>query len=153
VPHDAAEAVGVNLFGGGYKASLLTDLGSVTPSIQRAVRGADLLICETNHDVYRLTTGPYPDLLKRRILSDRGHLSNEVAVGFMVEHLLDKGPCTFWLAHLSKVNNLPKLALNYARATLKLEGRSPFVIDVALRDRPSAVWNPGRTPVQLNLFS
>lgn len=153
VPHDAADPVGINITGDGFKASLLTDLGSITPAVARAVRGADLLICETNHDVHRLHTGPYPDLLKRRILSDRGHLSNEVAVALMVEHLVHKGPCTFWLAHLSKVNNLPKLALNYARATLKLEGRSPFAIDVALRDRPSATWTPGRTALQLSLFS
>ncbi|HEY3331413.1 MAG TPA: MBL fold metallo-hydrolase [Capsulimonadaceae bacterium] len=152
VPHDAADPVGINVCGGGYKASLLTDLGSITPNLAEMVRGADLLICETNHDVHRLTTGPYPDLLKRRILSDRGHLSNEVAVKFMVEHLVHKGPCTFWLAHLSKVNNLPKLAINYARATLKLEAGVPFVLDVALRDRPSASWTPGRSPLQLSLF-
>jgi phosphoribosyl 1,2-cyclic phosphodiesterase len=152
VPHDAAEPVGVNIHCLGHKCSQITDAGSVTSEMRRAIRKADLLILETNHDVHRLRAGPYPDILKRRILSDTGHLSNETAVGLMIDHLMDKGPCTLWLAHLSKVNNLPRLALNYAKATLKLETRCPFVMDIALRDRPSATWSPGLKPLQLNLF-
>lgn len=152
IPHDAADPVGVNIHCQGAKCSHITDAGCVTPEMRRAIRKADLLVLETNHDVHRLHAGPYPALLKRRILSDRGHLSNETAVGLMIDHLLDTGPCTFWLAHLSKVNNRPRLALNYAKATLKLETRCPFVMDIALRDRPSASWSPGQKPLQLNLF-
>lgn len=152
VPHDAADPVGVNITCLGAKCSHITDAGCVTPEMRRAIRNADLLVLETNHDVHRLHAGPYPALLKRRILSDTGHLSNETAVGLMVDHLLSNGPCTFWLAHLSKVNNRPRLALNYAKATLKLETRCPFVMDIALRDRPSASWSPGQKPLQLNLF-
>lgn len=151
-PHDAVEPVGVNVYAAGAKACLVTDLGSITPAVRRASRGADLLICETNHDVYRLKAGPYPDELKRRILSEKGHLSNDAAAAFMIEHLHDKGPCTFWLAHLSKVNNTPRLASNFARATLKLHAQCPFALDVAMRDRPSASWRPGRTCLQLSLF-
>jgi len=124
----------------------------VTSQLLAAVRGSDLLVVEMNHCVHRLNSGPYPDFLKRRILSNSGHLSNETAVGFMVEHVSEKGPCSIWLAHLSKVNNRPKIALNYARATLKLETTCPFVIDVAHRDRPSVCWAPGRSNLQLNLF-
>lgn len=152
VPHDAADPVGVNVLSGGYKVSQITDAGCITPAIRAGVRNADLLILEANHDVYRLKTGPYPDILKCRILSDRGHLSNETAVGLLVDHLIDKGPCAMWLAHLSKTNNLPKLAMNYARATLKLQTRCPFVLDIALRDRPSVSWSPGERSVQLDLF-
>lgn len=152
VPHDAAEPVGVNIHCQGHKCSQITDAGSVTSDMRCAIKQADLLVLETNHDVHRLRTGPYPDILKRRILSDTGHLSNETAVGLMIEHLLDSGPCTLWLAHLSKVNNRPRLALNYAKATLKLETRCPFVMDIALRDRPSASWSPGMKSLQLNLF-
>jgi phosphoribosyl 1,2-cyclic phosphodiesterase len=152
VPHDAVDPVGVNIEAGRYKVTHITDAGCITPTIRREARGAHLLILEANHDVHRLKAGPYPDILKRRILSDRGHLSNEAAASFLVEHLFENGPCCMWLAHLSKTNNLPKLALNYARATLKLQARCPFVLDVAQRDRPSARWTPGGSALQLNLF-
>jgi len=157
VRHDAVEPVGVNVYCEAgksirYKISCITDAGCIDENIRRATVGADLLVLEANHDVYRLNAGPYPDGLKSRILSDHGHLSNEAAVKLMAEHLSRQGPCAFWLAHLSKVNNLPKLALNYARATLKLQSANPFTLDVALRDKPSATWSPGKTPLQLGLF-
>ncbi len=157
VRHNAVEPVGINLYCNigrhlGHKVSYMTDLGSIDQTVQQATAGADLIVIEANHDVYRLNAGPYPAGLKSRILSDSGHLSNETAVDFMAEHLINKGPCTFWLAHLSKVNNLPKLATNYARATLKLRTSCPFTLDVALRDKPSAAWSPGKTALQLGLF-
>jgi phosphoribosyl 1,2-cyclic phosphodiesterase len=130
----------------------ITDLGCVDDTVRHAVIGADLLVIEANHDVYRLNAGPYPEGLKSRILSDHGHLSNESAVELMAQHLQEKGPCAFWLAHLSKVNNMPKLAANYAKATLKMQSTCPFTVDVALRDKPSITWAPGRTPMQLGLF-
>jgi phosphoribosyl 1,2-cyclic phosphodiesterase len=157
VRHDAVEPVGVNIYckptrTSVHKISCLTDLGSIDDTVRRATAGADLMVIEANHDVYRLSAGPYPAGLKSRILSDHGHLSNESAVSLMTAHLRDKGPCAFWLAHLSKVNNLPKLAANYARATLKLESTCPFTLEVALRDKPSVVWSPGKTALQLGLF-
>jgi phosphoribosyl 1,2-cyclic phosphodiesterase len=152
IPHDAVDPVGVNVYGDGYKVSQVTDAGCVTPEMRRATKSASLMIVEANHDVYRLKTGPYPDILKRRILSDRGHLSNETAARFIVDHLIESGPGNFWLAHLSKTNNLPKLALNYTRETLRMETTCPFTLDVALRDRPSASWTAGLNSVQLNLF-
>lgn len=152
VPHDAADPVGVNVYADGFKVSQVTDAGCITPAMRDATRSANLMILEANHDVYRLRTGPYPDILKRRILSDHGHLSNETAVKFLVEHLIDNGPSAFWLAHLSKTNNLPKLALSYARATLTMATRCPFVLDIALRDRPSATWSAGENALQLSLF-
>jgi phosphoribosyl 1,2-cyclic phosphodiesterase len=153
-PHDAAEPVGVNIFHApsGHKVSHLTDLGHVNDTVRRAIRGAHLLVLEANHDVYRLQAGLYPGYLKARILSDRGHLSNEAAVALLCEHALNHGPHTVWLAHLSKENNTPKLALAYAKATVALETGCPVVIDVAKRDKPSATWSPGCKPVQLKLF-
>lgn len=152
VPHDAAETVGVNVCSGDHKVSHITDAGCVTPIMREAVKGAHLLVLEANHDVYRLKAGAYPDYLKRRILSDHGHLSNEAAVSLLAEHLLSSGPTAIWLAHLSRENNLPKLAMNYARATLAVETGCPFTLDVISRDRPSLSWSPGSTALQLNLF-
>jgi phosphoribosyl 1,2-cyclic phosphodiesterase len=157
VRHDAVDPVGVNVYCKGprsivHKISCVTDLGSIDDTVRKATTGADLMVIEANHDVYRLNAGPYPDGLKSRILSDHGHLSNESAVELMVQHLEQKGPCVFWLAHLSKVNNLPKLAVNYARATLRMQSTNPFTVDVALRDKPSVTWSPGKTALQLGLF-
>ena len=154
VPHDAADPVGVNVIHppSNQKASYLTDLGHVTETIRQAIQGAHLLVLEANHDVHRLRAGEYPGHLKARILSERGHLSNEAAVGLLCEHALRHGPHTVWLAHLSKENNTPKLALGYARATVAVETGCPVVFDVAKRDKPSAFWTPGLSPLQLRLF-
>jgi phosphoribosyl 1,2-cyclic phosphodiesterase len=154
VPHDAAEPVGVNVVHTPTraKASYATDLGHVSTTVREQVRGADLLILEANHDVHRLRSGRYPPMLQNRILSDAGHLSNEAAVALICEHAGRKGPFTAWLAHLSAENNTPKLALGYARATVRLSAGYPVVIDVARRDRPSASWSPGCANVQLTLF-
>lgn len=154
VPHDAVDPVGVNIVHvpSGQKVSHLTDLGHVTGDIRRAVRGAHLLVLEANHDVHRLKAGEYPGHLKARILSEQGHLSNEAAVGLLCEHALSHGPHTVWLAHLSKENNTPKLALGYAKATVTVETGCPVVFDVAKRDKPSAFWTPGLSPLQLRLF-
>ncbi len=154
VPHDAADPVGVNVVHAptGQKVSHLTDLGHVTDTVRRAIRGAHLLVLEANHDVHRLAGGEYPGYLKSRILGDHGHLSNEAAAQLLCEHALNHGPHTVWLAHLSKENNTPKLALGYARATVAVETNCPVVFDVAKRDAPSAVWTPGHRSLQLSLF-
>ena len=154
IPHDAVDPVGVNIvhIPTGQKVSHLTDVGHITETIRRAIRGAHLLVLEANHDVHRLQGGGYPGYLKARILSDRGHLSNEAAGHLLCEHALEHGPHTVWLAHLSKENNTPKLALGYARATVAVETNCPVVFDVAKRDLPSAFWTPGQSALQLPLF-
>lgn len=154
VPHDAAEPVGINIVHrpSAQKVSYVTDAGHVSQTIRDAVRGANLLILEANHDVHRLRAGDYPAAMKARILSDRGHLSNEAAVGLLCEHALRSGPFAAWLAHLSKENNTPKLALGYAQATVAVETNCPVALDVAKRDRPSASWTPGAHVLQLSLF-
>jgi phosphoribosyl 1,2-cyclic phosphodiesterase len=154
VPHDAVDPVGVNIVHTptGQKMSHITDAGHITETMRRAVRGAHLLVLEANHDVHRLRAGEYPSYLKARILGELGHLSNEAAVGLLCEHALQHGPHTVWLAHLSKENNTPKLALGYARATVALETNCPVIMDVAKRDKASAVWTPGASTIQLRLF-
>jgi phosphoribosyl 1,2-cyclic phosphodiesterase len=75
--------------------------------------GADVIVIEANHDEEMLRYGRYPIFLKKRILSDHGHLSND-ACGEAVARLAERGTRHFFLAHLSQENNRPELALDNA---------------------------------------
>ena len=135
-PHDAAGSVGYSFSGGGRRAVLCTDLGYVTPQVRRAVEGCDLLICETNHDEDWVRSGPYPYYLKKRILGDRGHLSNEAGAE-LVWQSVEEGARTVVLAHLSQENNTPQRAYDVVRNTL--EGRGARIgRDVVLEVAPRA---------------
>ena len=80
---------------------------------------ADLLILESNHDRDRLIRGPYPQHLKKRILSPTGHLSNEQAADAVLRTWRPDGVRWLWLAHISKTNNTPTLALDSMRTRLQ----------------------------------
>jgi phosphoribosyl 1,2-cyclic phosphodiesterase len=75
------------------------------------MRHADLLILESNHDRERLVRGPYPYILKQRILSPTGHLSNAQAADAVLRTWRADSVRWLWLAHLSRTNNTPKIAL------------------------------------------
>jgi phosphoribosyl 1,2-cyclic phosphodiesterase len=83
-----------------------------------AMRQADLLILEANHDRERLLRGPYAYALKMRILSPTGHLSNEQAAQAILQTWRADGLRWIWLAHLSQVNNTPQLALRSVQGHL-----------------------------------
>lgn len=110
IPHDAADPHGYTFTSqaSGAKCAYLTDAGFITDTIRAAVTGSDALVLEANHDVEMLKNGPYPQALKQRILSTRGHLSNNTAGMFLAQ--LEKMPEHVILAHLSEKNNLPSLA-------------------------------------------
>lgn len=120
--HDCREGYGyVMQLPDGRTAALSTDLGYLSEEVRGAIAGCDLVVIESNHDVRMLQNGSYPYPLKRRILSDIGHLSNESCACVLPE-LICKGSTRFVLAHLSKENNLPELALETSRAELQLSG-------------------------------
>ena len=119
IDHDAAEPVGYRVTDGGKSAAFLTDLGHATPELETALRNLDALLLESNHDVRMLEAGPYPYPLKRRILGDCGHLSNESA-GRLLSLLCHGGLKQVLLGHLSKENNLPELAYETVRCELRL---------------------------------
>lgn len=121
VPHDAADPVGYCFRAGGVKIGLVTDLGYIPGSIPVHVRGADLLILESNHDLEMLKVGPYPWLVKQRVMSRRGHLSNDV-VGEFIASGLDAATSTLVLGHLSEHNNHPELARLVAAQALERRG-------------------------------
>lgn len=129
IPHDAADPHGYTFSCGGSKCTYLTDTGFVTAAAREAAEGADTLILEANHDVEMLKNGIYPPALKQRILSTRGHLSNDSA-GWMLAQL-KKIPEHVILAHLSQDNNRPQLARdtvsNILDSSGKLRGTKIFI--------------------------
>jgi len=110
--HDAVSPCGYLLSAGGCRVCIVTDSGEVTPAMLEVMQHADLLILESNHDRQRLLRGPYPYQLKQRILSPNGHLSNDQAAEAVIRTWRPDSVRWLWLAHLSRTNNTPKLALN-----------------------------------------
>ena len=121
--HDAFEPVAYVFDGGGARAAILTDLGSVSGRLVRELQGLDAFVLEMNHDVRMLLEGPYPWSLKRRIRGDRGHLSNAQGASLLAQ-VLHGGLRHLILAHLSEHNNTPGHALAAAEAVLSRAGSS-----------------------------
>lgn len=109
ISHDAAEPVGYTFDYEGEKLGLATDLGYVSDKVRLVLEDSDVLVLESNHDVDMLRMGRYPWNIKRRILSDLGHLSNEAAGEALCQLLTDRTKRVY-LAHLSLDHNLMDLA-------------------------------------------
>lgn len=107
--HDTDESVGYRVEGSSVFA-IATDTGCVTEEISSKLLGADTVLVEANHDVRMLRDGAYPFVLKKRILSDRGHLSNDDCA-LLARALADSGTRQLILGHLSRENNTPELAM------------------------------------------
>jgi phosphoribosyl 1,2-cyclic phosphodiesterase len=109
IPHDAADPVGFVFRAEGVRMAHATDLGYIPPNVKAQLKGVDLLLLESNHDLEMLRDGPYPWSVKQRVLSRVGHLSNETAADFL-QTGYDGQAAYVILAHLSESNNLPELA-------------------------------------------
>lgn len=109
ISHDAAEPVGYCFYEGDEKLSLATDLGYMSSKVKEQIQDSDVLVLESNHDIEMLRMGKYPWNIKRRILSDLGHLSNEAAGIGLVDVMTSKTKRVY-LAHLSRDHNLMDLA-------------------------------------------
>ena len=125
VPHDAIDPVGFCFRAAGIKVGVVTDLGYVPDSIKFHLRGADLLILESNHDLEMLKVGPYPWSVKQRVMGRKGHLSNEVVSDFIRQDL-DSSISTLVLGHLSEHNNHPEIVRAMAERALDRAGRALF---------------------------
>lgn len=118
VSHDSAMCVGYRIeTDDGYSVGIATDTGYVTDEMMTALTGCRAVIVESNHSEEMLMCGHYPADLKRRILSRRGHLSNN-ACADVIGCLAASGTTDFMLAHLSRDNNCPDCALSSARDAL-----------------------------------
>ncbi len=121
IPHDAADPVGYTFFTTNHKFTIATDLGYVSDEVFENLRGSHAAIVEANHDVSMLENGRYPFPLKKRILSNSGHLSND-ACGKLCARLAKEGTYSIWLGHLSSENNLPSVAYRTVSEILQNEG-------------------------------
>lgn len=140
ISHDAVDPVAYSFTDGKLKFSVATDLGTVTEAILSEIIDSDLLMLESNHDVEMLKVGPYPYYLKRRILSEVGHLSNDNAADVALEMMRGGRIKSLLLAHLSKENNHPELALETVKAVLEEGGvkvGEDLILEMTWRDRVS----------------
>ncbi len=142
VSHDAADPLGFRLSNNGKSFAAATDLGQYDENTVRILKDLDVLLLEANHDIKMLEAGPYPYHLKRRILSEKGHLSNESAGQLLNDVLHDKMKHII-LGHLSRENNYPELEYQTVRSEISL-GDCPYRAEdvslmIAKRDMPGSV--------------
>lgn len=121
--HDAVSPVGYKFSfeGTSHKIGYATDTGMLSEEVKSSLEGCDFVFLESNHDVEMLKSGPYPYYLKRRVLSEKGHLSNEDCAAFL-PRLAEQGTKSIMLAHLSQQNNTPLAAANCAIEALSQSG-------------------------------
>ena len=134
ISHDSFEPTGFRVsLRDDRTVGIATDLGVMTQTVRDQLHGCDLIHIESNHDVRMLENGPYPYVLKRRILSTHGHLSNE-ACAAELPALVRGGTTRISLGHLSRENNMPSLASATALAALQSCGmvqNADFLLQVA----------------------
>ncbi len=121
IPHDAVDPVGFTFRVEGSKISVVTDLGYVPVNVRDHLRGSDVLVMESNHDVEMLRGGSYPWAVKQRVASNVGHLSNEKLADFLTSDY-DNNAAFVVLAHLSEQNNHPEIARKGAERALGERG-------------------------------
>lgn len=142
ISHDANEPTGYRMEDGDKAVAVATDLGMYDAYTVEKLKQLDAILLEANHDIHMLEVGPYPYPLKRRVLGDKGHLSNELSGRLLCDILHDGLKCVM-LGHLSKENNYEELAYETVRLEVTL-GDTPYKgeeipIQVAKRDQVSEI--------------
>lgn len=133
--HDSVSCVGYRFnLKDGRSVSVCTDTGYITEEAKSTITGSDLVFLESNHEVTMLENGPYPYQLKQRILSSKGHLSNDACSEFAAE-LIKSGTTRLVLSHLSRENNYPSLAFQTTLSKLSNNGLTENV-DFRLKVSP-----------------
>lgn len=142
VPHDATENTGYHIVTGNIRFTLMTDIGAATEDIKHYISISTHLVMESNYDVDMLTNGHYPAILKQRISSGHGHLSNKIAADTLSEHM-SPDLKHVWLCHLSEENNHPEVARSTMEEALKQHGidiGKDLSLDVLRRKIPSGPY-------------
>ena len=140
ISHDAADPVAYRFKCGNKQIAIATDMGTYNDYTVECLKGMDALLLEANHDIHMLQVGPYPYMLKQRILGDRGHLSNERS-GELLSKILHDNLQAIYLGHLSQENNMPELAFEAVKMEINLADNiykaDDFNMMVAKRSKPS----------------
>ena len=121
IPHDAAYPLAYSFECGGARCSVATDIGVPTVGVLRNIKDSSLVLLESNHDLDMLKNGKYPYMLKQRILSNNGHLSNDAAAKIvgLLSHDRESRVTKIVLGHISENNNTEQLAFDTVNAMLK----------------------------------
>ena len=120
IPHDAADPLGFTFKSDGKKMALVTDLGYLPELVKVHLRDADCLLLESNHDLDMLKVGPYPWVVKQRVLSRTGHLSNHAVSEYLSDpDGFDAMARFLVLAHVSLENNNPDVVRISAEEALR----------------------------------
>lgn len=140
ISHDAADPVAYRIESAGKAAAIATDMGCFNRYTVNHLRDLDVLLIEANHDENMLQAGPYPYPLKRRIMGEKGHLSNSSSAMLLSQVLHDNMKAVY-LGHLSKTNNYAQLAYATVITELAMDPYCPYKegdipIHVASREHP-----------------
>ena len=141
IPHDASGPMGYTVSDGKKNISVATDFGTFTREIYDNVKDSEVILLESNHDVNMLKFGPYPYQLKRRILSEIGHLSNDDCGNAIVELVKCGNNKKIILGHLSNTNNQPDLAYATVLDVLNdngIKNNEDIILTMANRHNPSS---------------
>ena len=144
LPHDSKFCVGYSFIFAGKKISVATDLGFVSTGTLGKLSASDVLFLESNHDESLLQKNPkYTARLKKRIMSNQGHLSN-MACGRALIPLVRSGVKQVVLSHLSEENNTPMLAYTTIKNVLASDGiveGDHVCVDVAFQDKVGTIFS------------
>jgi phosphoribosyl 1,2-cyclic phosphodiesterase len=142
IEHDSTDCLGYCIDYLGQRFVLITDCGSYNDELEAYIRTANHLVIEANHDEHMLLNGPYPTYLKERILSPRGHQSNDTC-GELLERNWHPDLRNVWLCHLSLENNDPQLAYDTVASYLgqiEIEPGTDIFLKPLARKSPSPVY-------------
>lgn len=133
--HDSVTCASFILGCGGGKVGIATDLGIITDRQIDYLKTCKVVFLESNHDLERLYNCRYPYLTKKRISSDKGHLSNQQCAKACIK-LVSGQTKAIVLSHLSQHSNLPELAYNSVANALSMAGLEATIL-LAWQDKPS----------------
>lgn len=136
--HDAGKTLGYVFDNGLERLLYLTDTGYLNEKYIPFLKGMDYIILESNHDVNMLMKTNRPYVLKRRILDDEGHLSNESCASIL-EKIVTENTKSIWLAHLSQEANSPEIALNCSLDRLRHVLTNPN-LKIAAAQQYESLW-------------
>ena len=142
IEHDSTDCLGYCIDYQDQRFVLMTDCGSVNEEMEAYIRTANHLVIDANHDEQMLLNGPYPTYLKERILSPRGHQSNDVC-GELIERNWHPDLRNVWLCHLSLGNNDPEVAVDTVASYLEeieIEPGKDIFLKALERTTPSPVY-------------